>query len=127
MNIVDNLLKINNPTGKLKFFKYSISIALAQLVFALLFVFLTANIFGFKSIIWFPLIFVIFIELPLLYLYFIQCSKRLWDITGRKNIAIIINIFLFLISVIGMISFPPVTIIIYLVLILCQGKIVKDA
>jgi len=126
MNIVDNLLKINNPTGKLEFFKYSISIALLQLLFALLFVFLTGDVIGLKSIIWLPLLFVIFIELPLLYLYFIQYSKRLWDITGSKSTAIIINIILFVISVIGMISFPPVTIIIYLVLILCQGKIIKD-
>lgn len=124
---IGNFVKINNPSGRLEFFKYSISIALVQLFFALLFVFLTGDVLGLKSIIWLPLLFVIFIELPLLYLYFVQCAKRLWDITGSKCTAIIINIILFVISVIGMISFPPVTIIIYLVLILCQGKIVKDA
>ena len=121
-----NLFKINNPSGRLEFFKYSISIAFLQLIFALIFVYITNNILGLKSIIWFPLVFAVIVELPLLYLYFVQCGKRLWDITGEKNSAIIINIFVFLISVIGMISFAPLALIIYLVLILCQGKIIKN-
>lgn len=122
----ENLLKINNPIGRFEFFKYSILIAILQLIFALIFVYATSNILGLKSIIWFPLVFAVIIELPLLYLYFVQCAKRLWDITGEKNNAILINIFVFVISVIGMISFAPLTLIIYLVLILCQGKIIKN-
>ena len=122
----ENLLKINNPIGRFEFFKYSILIAILQLIFALIFVYATSNILGLKSIIWFPLVFAIFIELPLLYLYFVQSAKRLWDITGEKYNAIIINIFIFIISVIGMISFVPLALIIYLVLILRQGKIIKN-
>ena len=122
----DNILKINRPSGRLEFFKYSIYIAALQLIFALAFLFLTGNILGVKSIILLPLIFVILFELPLLYLYFIQSAKRLWDITGERNSAIIINVFVFIISVIGMISFALLTLIIYLVLILCQGKIIKN-
>ena len=122
----ENLLKINNPIGRFEFFKYSILIAILQLIFALIFVYATSNILGLKSIIWFPLVFAIIVELPLLYLYFVQSAKRLWDITGEKNNAIIINIFVFIISVIGMISFAPLALIIYLVLILCQGKIIKN-
>ena len=122
----ENLLKINNPIGRFEFFKYSILIAILQLIFALIFVYATSNILGLKSIIWFPLAFAIIVELPLLYLYFVQSAKRLWDITGEKNNAIIINIFIFIISVIGMISFAPLALIIYLVLILCQGKIIKN-
>ncbi len=122
----ENLLKINNPSGRLEFFKYTILIAILQLIFALIFVYATSNILGLKSIIWFPLAFAIIVELPLLYLYFVQSAKRLWDITGEKNNAIIINIFIFIISVIGMISFAPLALIIYLVLILCQGKIIKN-
>ena len=123
----ENLLKINSPSGKLEFFKYAVIIGLIQTVCALMFVFLTSDVLGLKSIFWKPFIFVIVIELPLLYLYFIQCARRLWDITGNKNTGLIINTALFVISVIGMISFPIVTIIIFLVLILCQGKIVKNA
>jgi uncharacterized membrane protein YhaH (DUF805 family) len=122
----DNLLKINNPSGRLEFFKYSICIAVLQLIFALVFLFLTSNVLGAKSIIWLPPFFVILFELPLLYLYFIQSAKRLWDITGNRNSAIMVNIFVFIISVIGMISFAPLALIIYLVLILCQGKIIKN-
>lgn len=122
----ENFLKINNPSGRLEFFKYTILIAILQLIFALIFVYAMKNILGLKSIIWFPLVFAIIVELPLLYLYFVQSAKRLWDITGEKNNAIIINIFVFIISVIGMISFAPLAFIIYLVLILCQGKIIKN-
>jgi len=123
---IENLLKINSPSGKLEFFKYTLIIGLIQTVCAFMFVFLTSDVLGLKSIFWMPFIFVIVIELPLLYLYFIQCARRLWDITGSKNTGLIINTALFVISVIGMISFPLVTIIIFLVLILCQGKIVKN-
>lgn len=122
----ENFLKINNPSGRLEFFKYTILIAILQLIFALIFVYAMKNILGLKSIIWFPLVFAIIVELPLLYLYFVQSAKRLWDITGEKNNAIIINIFVFIISVIGMINFAPLALIIYLVLILCQGKIIKN-
>ena len=122
----ENFLKINNPSGRLEFFKYTILIAILQLIFALIFVYAMKNILGLKSIIWFPLVFAIIVELPLLYLYFVQSAKRLWDITGEKNNAIIINIFVFIISVIGMINFAPLALIIYLVLIFCQGKIIKN-
>lgn len=125
MNL-DNILKINSPSGRFDFFKYSIAIVVLQTLFSVVFLFLTGDIFGLKSIFWLPFVFVIFIELPLLYLYFIQCSKRLWDITGSKKAGILANVVLFVISFIGMISFPLITVIIYLVLILCQGKIVKD-
>lgn len=124
---IESLLKINSPSGKLEFFKYSIVIILIQTICALIFVFLASDTLGLKSIFWLPFLFVIVIELPLLYLYFIQCARRLWDITGNKNAGLIINTVLFAISVIGMISFPLITIIIFLVLILCQGKIVKNA
>lgn len=124
---IESLLKINSPSGKLEFFKYSIVIGLIQTICAFMFVFLTSDVLGLESIFWLPFLFVIVIELPLLYLYFIQCARRLWDITGNKNAGLIISTVLFVISVIGMISFPLVTIIIFLVLILCQGKIVKNA
>lgn len=122
----ESVLKINNPSGRLEFFKYSVAIVLMQTICSLLFIFLTGDVFGLKSIFWLPFVFVAFIELPLLYLYFIQCAKRLWDITGSKKAGILANIVLFIISFIGMISFPLITAIIYLMLILCQGKIVKD-
>ena len=126
MNL-ESISKINNPIGRLEFFKYSVAIVALQTIFAFVFVFLTGNVLGLKSIFWFPFIFIIFIELPLLFLYFVQCSKRLWDITGSRQAGILTNILLFIISFIGMISFPLVTVIIYLILILVQGKIIKDA
>jgi hypothetical protein len=126
MNIVDNFIKINNPSGKLEFFKYSIVIVILQTIATLFFIFLTSDVFGLKSIFWLPFVFFVFFELPLLYLYFIQCAKRLWDITGNKKAGILTNLILFTISFIGMISFPLITVIIYLILILYQGKIVKD-
>lgn len=122
----DNLLKINSPFGRFEFFKYSVAIVILQTICALIFIFLTGDVFGLKSIFWLPFVFIVFIELPLLYLYFIQCAKRLWDITGNKKTGILANIVLFVISFIGMISFPLITVIIYLMLILFQGKIVKD-
>lgn len=124
--IIDNLLKINNPSGRLEFFKYTMGIVVLQTICAFVFVFLTSDIFGLKSLLWLPFVFVFFIELPLLYMYFIQCTKRLWDITGSSKTGILVNIFLFIISFIGMISFPLLIVIIYLILILFQGKIVKD-
>lgn len=122
----ESILKINSPSGRLEFFKYSVAIVILQTICAFIFIFLTGDVFGLKSIFWLPFVFVIFIELPLLYLYFIQCAKRLWDITGSKKAGILANIILFVISFIGMISFPLITVIIYLMLILFQGKIVKD-
>lgn len=125
-NNIENFVKINNPSGKLEFFKVSIAIVLFQLLLSLVFLYIIGNILGLKSIIWFPFIFVIFVELPLLYLYFIQCAKRAWDITGNKNSGILMGAIVFTIIIIFMIYFPPVTILLYLILILLNGKIIKN-
>ncbi len=122
---IQSLLKIDRPIGKLEFFKAGISIFFLQLVAAILFIILTSDVFGIKSIIWLPVIFLIFIEIPLLYLYFIQCGKRTWDIFGSLGTGIIWDIIFFVFTIAGIFSFGVPTLLVFLTLALSKGKITE--
>lgn len=120
----ENLLKNNHPAGRMEFFKYTICIAVLQFILSLLFWFFTNRILGVQSILWFSVIFLFAVLIPLLYLFMIQFIKRSWDITAKKTFGMILGIIIFVISTISMVIFPVLTFIIYLVMILLPGKIV---
>lgn len=121
-----NLVKINCPISRVKFFKYTFCIALLQIIFSLFFIFFTEKVFTGRLIIYATVTFVAFIMLPLLYLYFVQYTKRLWDITKSSNFGILAGAIIFVVSVISMVISPALTIAIYLTLILLPGKIVVN-
>lgn len=125
-SILENFLKINRPINRLEFFKYTICMLLTQFVLSLLILFLMEKFIVIESSFLFLILFSIIIILPLLYLYFVQFSKRLWDITESSNIGIISSIIIFIIMSITMAEFPALGIAIYLTLILIPGKIVSN-
>ena len=120
----ENLLKNNHPDGRMEFFKYTICIAVLQFILSLSFWFFTDRILGVQSILWFSVIFLFAVLIPLLYLFMIQFIKRSWDITAKKTFGMILGIIIFVISTISMVIFPVLTFIIYLVMILLPVKIV---
>lgn len=124
--ILENFFKINRPTNRLEFFKYTICMLLAQFVLSLLILFSFEKLIVIESSFLLLILFSIIIVLPLLYLYFVQFAKRLWDITESSNIGIISSIIIFVIMAATMAEFPALGIAIYLTLILVPGKLVKN-
>ena len=121
---IKTLIKIDRPIGQLEFFKAGIGIFILQLLAAILFIVLTSDVFGLKSIIWLPVVFLIFIEIPLLYLYFIQCGKRTWDMNGSFGFGLIWNIIFFVFTIMGIFSFGIPALLVFLTLALAKGKLV---
>ena len=124
-SFIENVLFVNHPINRLEFFKYTGCMAVIQLILSVIFIILTENIVELQFIIT-PVIFSLIVIFPLLYLYFVQFSKRLWDITENKHTSIISGLIIFTVSVVGIIVFPVLTIAIYLTLILLPGKIVVN-
>ena len=65
------LFKINSACDRFEFFQRSMMLFVLQLVFALTFWTLTTYT-GIKNMLWLIPLFLIFVELPLLYIYFVQ-------------------------------------------------------
>lgn len=124
--VLENFLKINRPINRLQFFKYTVCIILLQVILSVLLPFVIGRISFIWSFFIFPIILAIFVILPLLYLYFIQFSKRLWDITESSQIGIISSIIVFIAIVLSVSAFPVLAVSIYLTLILIPGKLVKN-
>ena len=90
-----SLLKIDMPIGKMKFFINSIIIFLISIVgIVLYYVFYFLTISSQAVLILIGLFF-IFFGLPLIYLNFVNYTKRIWDLTGTKKHAVIITIILY--------------------------------
>lgn len=122
-NIIENLLIVNRPINRFEFFKYTICMTILELALAFIFILLAEKVYESQIILLMPIIFSIFIILPLLYLYSVQFSKRLWDITKDNKAGLLSGIIILIISAIGIIVFPALTVAIYLTLILLPGKI----
>ena len=81
---LNKLLKINEPMGQKTYFKYSFCLILIQALLVLIF---TGIYFTIKIPIQFILLliaFLLIVEIPFLYIYYIFCTKRIWDITQDK-------------------------------------------
>ncbi len=120
-----SLLKIDMPIGKMKFFINSIIIFLISIVgIVLYYVFYFLTISSQAVLILIGLFF-IFFGLPLIYLNFVNYTKRIWDLTGTKKHAVIITIILFFTSFIFMFIFQIAILLIYLFLIFYPGKLIN--
>ena len=122
-NIIENLLIVNRPINRFEFFKYTICMTILELALAFIFILLAEKVYESQIILLMPIIFSIFIILPLLYLYSVQFSKRLWDITKDNKAGLLAGIIILIIAAISIIVFPALTVAIYLTLILLPGKI----
>ena len=121
-----NFAEINKPLDKLTFFQNTMILLVVQIFFTILYWLLTTFVMGIKSILWLPLIFIIFIEIPILFLYFIQCGRRIYSILGVFNISVICNIALSVISLIGLLYIPFLALLIYVALLLLPQRGVDE-
>lgn len=112
--------KIDNKFDERTFFVNSVILFLIQLVVAFIYTF---TYFALDKI-WIPLaLFVgIIMLLPIVYFNFVITSKRIWDITGVKNLSIILTIVLFIILGICLYIFPIAFFISYFLLLILPGN-----
>lgn len=118
---MDKFYKIKTVCDRYEFFQKTITLFFLQLVFALSFWLLTTYT-GVKNILWLTPVFLLFIELPLLYLYFVQTARRLWSILGVKRISILLAFILLLFYFAGFIYAPVLVVLIYVMLLLLPER-----
>ena len=124
--VLKRIFQISEPSNRAQFFKITLCIALLQFSLSFIFIYFTEKSAVVQSVFWIPIMYSFVVILPLLYLYLVQYSKRLWDITADKQMGVVAGIIFFLISVICTLTFPIVTLAIYLTLILLPGKILNN-
>lgn len=120
-----SLLKIDMPIGKLKFFVNSIILFVMQvIVMALyyLFYFTTKSPGSFLALLG---IFILIFGLPLLYLNFVNYTKRMWDITGNFHRGLWFTVGLFAISFICVFLFPLAILFFYFAMIFIPGELIN--
>jgi len=115
------LLKISSACDRFEFFQRSMMLFVLQLVFALTFWALTTYT-GVKNMLWVTPLFLIFIELPLLYLYFVLIARRVWSILGVFKLGIFVSLVLFALSFAGFIYAPILVVLIYVMLLLVRER-----
>ena len=118
---MDKFYKLKTACDRYEFFQKTITIFLLQLVFTLVFWALTTYT-GIKNILWLTPVFLILIELPLLYFYFVLIARRLWSILGVYRLSILISVILFVLSFTGFIYVPILAVLIYVMLLLLPER-----
>lgn len=121
-----NYYKIISPCDRFNFFQKSMVLFVLQLVFGVTFWILTTYVSGIKSMLWLTPLFLIFIELPLLYLYFVLSARRIWSILGVFKISIFLAVILFILSLMGFIYFPVLAVLIYIMFLLLPERDVHE-
>ncbi len=116
--LFNTLCKINEPMNKETFFKISITLLIIQIAFVFLYTFVHFSLKNPYHIVILFFVFLVLIAIPILYMYFILSTKRIWDITGSKLKSLAINIPLFVASIIVF----PLLIVVYVCLLLIEGK-----
>lgn len=121
-----NLLKFDMPIGKLRFFVNSIILFIIQMIVVALYYlcyFITKSPESF--IILFGIFSLIF-GIPLLYLNFVNTTKRMWDITGTFHKGLWFSVGLFVTSFICVFLFPIAILFFYFAMIFMPGIIIKN-
>ena len=113
---------ITKSGTRMEFFQNTMILFVTQLVCALVFWYLTTFVNGIKSILWLTPLFLIFVEIPLLCLFFIQSGKRIYSILGTFYISMIVNIILFPLFIAGILFFPSIVVLIYVMLLLIPER-----
>lgn len=113
--IFEHIYDTDAPMKREDFFKLSLVLLFLQIAGILAFVFIyfikTDSPYDFFILFW---TFIFFVELPILYAYFIASVKRFWDILGENKLNIWLNLLYFIFSIIIF----PIFIITYVILIL---------
>ena len=116
--ISDNFLKINEPMGRETYFKRAICLIALQVLLVLIYAGVTFMVKIPSQFVLMFLGFMFFIEIPFLYVYFILCTKRLWDITGDKFNAIWISAIACIFSIFK----APLFLLMFIILILLPTR-----
>lgn len=98
MSDLFSLFKIDKPMDRFTFFKQSVILLVFQIFSVGMYAFLHFKII---TPILFLLLFILFlllVEFPVLYIYYVMSSKRLWSIFGSK-VSLIIYLPVFIISI----------------------------
>ena len=119
---MEKFFKISAPCDRFKFFQNTMLLFVLQLVFALSFWILTTYVAGIKSILWLTPVFLVFVELPLLYLYFVQTARRIYSILGVFRLSILISTLVFIFLVAGLVYFPILAVLVYTALLLLPER-----
>ncbi len=117
-NLPKDLFVINEPMKRETYFKFSICLIALQVLLVLLF---TGINFVIKVPAQFVLLFLAlmaFVLIPFLYMYFIICTKRIWDITDDKFNAIWISAIAFIFCIIKF----PLFILMFIILVLIPSR-----
>lgn len=96
--ILNGYLKIDEPINRETYFKYSICLILLQVILVLIFAGINFLIKVPAQFILLFIVFMVFVEIPILYMFFSLCSKRLWDIIQDKFISILVCAIIFIIG-----------------------------
>lgn len=121
-----NLLKIDMPIGKLRFFVNSIILFIIQMIVIALYYlcyFITKSPESFLILFG---IFLLVFGIPLLYLNFVNTVKRMWDIAGTFHRGLWLSVGLFVISFICVFLFPLAILFFYFAMIFMPGTIIKN-
>lgn len=77
-------LVIDKPMDRLTFFRQSVILLLVQIICVLIYAFIHFQIVTPILFLALFVFFLIFVEFPILYLYFIMSSKRIWSAFGIR-------------------------------------------
>ncbi len=116
--ILNNFLKINEPIGRETYLKCSVCLIALQVLLVLLYAGINFMIKIPAQFILLFLAFMIFVELPVLYVYFVLSTKRIWDVTEDKFNALWISAIATIFAVIK----PPLFVLMFIVLVLLPTR-----
>lgn len=120
-DVESSLFKLDMPIGRLKFFENSILLFIFWFIAVIIYfgLYYSTRETASASILIIVIIGILF-GLPLLYLNFINCAKRTWDITGNIRKAVWITTGLYALSFISVLI-----LLFYLALIFMPGVLIK--
>lgn len=121
------LFKLDMPIGKLKFFVNSIILFAIHLVIIGLYCLIYFMTKTPESYIALLGIFLLIFGIPMLYLNFVNYTKRMWDITGSFHRGLWFTVGLFAISSICIFLFPIAILFFYFAMIFMPGELVNSS
>lgn len=121
-----SLLKIDMPIGKMKFFVNSIIIFVLQLIAMIIYYLFYFTMKSPSSILALIIVTGLLFGMPILYLNFVNYTKRMYDITGNFHRGIWFTVGLFAISFYCIFLFPLAILFFYITMILMPGGLIKN-
>ena len=116
--ILRGLIKIDEPMGRETYFKFSICLIALQILLVLMYAGITFTVKIPAQFVLMFLAFMFLVEIPFLYMFFVLCTKRIWDITDDKFNALWISA----IALIFSLFIPPMFVLMFIVLVLLPSR-----